>query len=278
MDSVKITLIANAGVIIEYRDQQLLIDALHEGHRFYQGTPPEAMQALLDGQPPFKSIKALVVTHNHADHFSTRFTLPVLQRYRDAEFIADESSAEALRQAYQNEGEPFDDSRIQVMPWSLPNAEERATSTYERVLPARIETGPFTIQPIPFEHEGHRYIGFPNIGLMITVAGLNILNPGDARMSAENFAILASHLPPIDVAIVMFPYIATSRGQNLVRDVIRPRSLIAVHWPDPERDQEHLNEHAARFFERNKDSMMQTWFLKRYLDSVSFNEIPINAI
>ena len=56
MSMVKIMLVANAGIMIEYNSQQILIDALHEGHRLFPATPPEAIRQLLDGKPPFKSI------------------------------------------------------------------------------------------------------------------------------------------------------------------------------------------------------------------------------
>ncbi len=271
VNEVKIILIANAGILIEYQDQQLLIDALQEGHRLFPPTPPQAMTALLEGREPFKDLKAVMVTHNHPDHFSTRLTLPVLARHRGTRFIADESSAAALLQASREASTGFDPERIAVMPWQLPDAEIRAAGAFERVLPPQIKLGPFTIQPVPFEHEGQRYATTPNVGLMIDVAGCHILYPGDARMSPDNYAILANHLPPVDIAVLMFPYIATSRGQNLVRSLIRPRSLIAVHWPDPERDHDQLTEHARRYFDRTRDSLMQTWFLERYLDTVSFS-------
>lgn len=274
VDQVKIMLIANAGILVEYQGQQLLIDALHEGHRLYPATPPEAMQALLDGREPFREIKAIVVTHNHIDHFSAPLTLSVLERYRETDFISDASSAEALLKAAQDVTKLFDKSRLFTMPWQLPNAEDRAVGAYEHFLPACLVAGPFTIQPVPFEHEGKRFVDVANVGLMITVGGLNILYPGDARMSAENFAILANHLPPVDVAVLMFPYIATSRGQNLVRDVIRPRNLIAVHWPDPVRDRDQLSHHAQRYFERTKDALMDTYFLEHYPDSVQFDSVP----
>jgi len=277
VDQIKITLIANAGILVEYRGQQLLIDAVHEGHRLYPGTPPEAIQALLDGREPFHDIKAVIVTHNHVDHFSPQLMLPVLERHRDTDFISDESSAAALLKVAADTTRLFDKSRMIVMPWQLPNAEDRAFGAYDPFLPACVVAGPFTIQPIPFEHEGKRFEEIANVGLLITVGGLRILYPGDARMAPDNYAILTRHLPSIDVAVLMFPYIATSRGQNLVRDIIRPRNLIAVHFPDPSRDREMLTKHAQRYFEKTKDMLMSTWLLERYLDSVSFDSVPILA-
>ncbi len=270
MDSVKITLIANAGVMIEYQDQQLLVDALHEGHRLYPSTPSAAMQALLDGAPPFKDIKALLVTHNHLDHFSPRMTRTVLQRYPEIDFIADEASVEAMCEAGEETSDPFDRSRVTAMPWQLPSQEDYADGSFKRMLPAVIHKDPFVIQPIPFEHEGRDFKHVANVGVMISVGGVNILYPGDARLSPENFSILTRPLPPVDVAIVMFPYISTGRGQRLLREFIKPRNLVVVHWPDPKRDRDKWIENARRYYERTRDSLMQTWFLEQYLDTVAF--------
>ncbi|MGI6298154.1 MAG: MBL fold metallo-hydrolase [Saccharofermentanales bacterium] len=270
MNSVKIMLIANAGIMIEYREQQLLVDALHEGHRLYPGTPPAAMQALLDGAPPFKEIKALVFTHNHLDHFSPRLARSVLQRYPDLDFIADEVSVAAMRTAGEETDDPFDHSRMTAMPWQLPTQTSYADGSFIRSLPPAIHKGPFSIQPLPFLHEGRGFQDVANVGLMISVGGVHILYPGDARISPENFAILTRPLPPVDVAVLMFPYISTSRGQRIVREFIKPRNLVVVHWPQPEHDREKWIENAHSYYERTKDSLMQTWFLEHYLDTVGF--------
>ena len=68
----------------------------------------------------------------------------------------------------------------------------------------------------------------------------------------------------------MFPYISTGRGQRLLREFIKPRNLVVVHWPDPKRDRDKWIENARRYYERTRDSLMQTWFLEQYLDTVAF--------
>jgi len=266
MSTVKIMLIANAGILIEYQDQQVLIDALHEGHRLYPGTPPEAMTALIEGHQPFKNLKAIVFTHNHIDHFSARLTLTALQHRPEALLIADESTADAfLDWSASTSGLP-DRDRIRIMTANKGQAEQSV------VVP------PFTFTPIQFEHEGRRFVDIVNIGFLVTVGGLRILYPGDARISAENYTPLArlqdsiqiqdAIQKPLDAAVLMFPYVATGRGQSLVRDVIKPRRLIVVHWPDPSRDSQDFIGHAQAYFERTKDSLMETFFLKHYQDTI----------
>ena len=254
---IKIMLVANAGISIEYNGQQILIDALHAGHRLFPATPPEAIRQLLDGLPPFESVKALLFTHNHIDHFSAPLALQVLQRYPEMSFISDQPSAASLLDLSHSERAGLDSSRIQAIPWFEADV-------------FRTRVGEFSIEGLSFEHEGSRFAEIPNIGYLVTIKGRTILFPGDARMAPGNFEQLASFQQPIDTAVVMFPYISTGRGQTLIREVIKPRRLIVVHWPDPSRDSQQFTDSAKRYFAKTKDQLMETFFLEKYEDSVEF--------
>lgn len=257
MSMVKIMLVANAGIMIECNSQQILIDALHEGHRLFPATPPEAIRQLLDGKPPFKSIRALLFTHNHIDHFSASLALSVLERYPEASFISDQPSAASLHDRSLTESPGLDRSRIQTIPWF--GVEDYQASV-----------GEFAIRGLSFEHEGSRFADIPNIGFLVTVGGKTILFPGDARMAPGNFGQLASLRQSVDSAVVMFPYISTGRGQSLIREAIKPNRLIVVHWPDPTRDSQQFTDSAKRYFAKTKDQLMETFFLEKYEDSVEF--------
>lgn len=289
MSTVKIMLVANAGILIEYQDQQVLIDALHEGHRLYPGTPSEAMAALIEGKHPFKHLQALVFTHNHVDHFSARMTLAALQHHPETQLIADEATIDAFLDLSASITGLPDRERIRIVtahadqhtqndnqPCTYALADDnQQPSTNSLAKPYQIVVPPFTFTPIRFEHEGRRFADIVNIGFLVTVGGLRILYPGDARISAENYASLACIQDPIqnpiDAAVLMFPYVSTGRGQSLIRDVIRPRRLIVVHWPDPDRDTQNFIGHAHAYFERTKDSLMETVLLKHYQDTIEIS-------
>lgn len=219
------------------------------------------MTSLLEGKYPFKHLKALVFTHNHVDHFSARLTLAALRHHPETRLIADEASIDALLDLSASTTGLLDRKRIRIVTASADQAES-----------ASIAVPPFTFTPIRFEHEGRRFADIVNIGFLVTVGGLRILCPGDARISAENFASLACLQDPvqnpIDAAVLMFPYVSTGRGQSLIRDVIRPRRLIVVHWPDPSRDTQNFIGHAQSYFQRTKDNLMETVFLRHYLETV----------
>lgn len=72
-EPVALTLTANAGTLIEYRGERLLLDGLHDSrdHAFSR-VPPEMLEDITAGRGVFHNIRALVFTHLHPDHFSDR--------------------------------------------------------------------------------------------------------------------------------------------------------------------------------------------------------------
>jgi L-ascorbate metabolism protein UlaG (beta-lactamase superfamily) len=67
-----VTYIANCGFLDSCRGKAVLIDAIfNSGYRQYL-VPPAALKAdMVAGKAPFTRIDALLVTHEHADHFNS---------------------------------------------------------------------------------------------------------------------------------------------------------------------------------------------------------------
>lgn len=78
---LRVKLIANAGLFLEYGDTTMLLDGIfgREEHVF-SNYSPEVWQDMLDGRPPFHKIDYLLFTHAHPDHFSPEMTLTYLQK------------------------------------------------------------------------------------------------------------------------------------------------------------------------------------------------------
>lgn len=80
-EKLKVTLIANAGVLVEYAGTKILLDAIYgsEGHSF-SNLSAELWQSMLTGVPPFEKIDYLLFTHTHPDHFSPEMVKEFLMR------------------------------------------------------------------------------------------------------------------------------------------------------------------------------------------------------
>ena len=78
---VRATLISNAGLLLEYREVKLLVDAIYHTTDPFSTPPPAAWSAMLAGEPPFDGVDTLLFTHDHPDHFSPERLMQYL-RYR----------------------------------------------------------------------------------------------------------------------------------------------------------------------------------------------------
>lgn len=80
MKKLRATFLSNAGMLIESSGTTLLVDPLYEktGHPF-SPMPEELRRQIIDGQPPFRKIDYLLITHLHPDHFSETEIIKYLQ-------------------------------------------------------------------------------------------------------------------------------------------------------------------------------------------------------
>lgn len=79
-DPIRLTLVANAGVLLSWRGTTLLLDGIFggEGHPFSYPAR-ETLEAMRRGAPPFERLDYLLFTHAHPDHFSPELTLDFLR-------------------------------------------------------------------------------------------------------------------------------------------------------------------------------------------------------
>ena len=103
--SLRVTLLANAGLLLQYHDVSMLLDGIYgsEEHAF-SDLKPDVWEKLLLGQPPFEQIDFLLFTHVHPDHFSPEKTMQFLEKRSvkgvflpDAPEIEESGLAEFLR-------------------------------------------------------------------------------------------------------------------------------------------------------------------------------------
>lgn len=78
--TLRVTLVANAGVLLEYQGTTLLLDGIYgpENHPFSNLTP-EVWREMREGKGHFKKVDYLLFTHAHPDHFSPEMTLEYLK-------------------------------------------------------------------------------------------------------------------------------------------------------------------------------------------------------
>ena len=81
-NEISITLLANAGLLIQYNSFTILLDALQKSENTpFSPLPPTLWQGILRGGSQFPRVDALLFTHLHPDHFCAEMTLHYLKQH-----------------------------------------------------------------------------------------------------------------------------------------------------------------------------------------------------
>ncbi|MDD5646057.1 MAG: MBL fold metallo-hydrolase [Candidatus Bipolaricaulis sp.] len=93
---VRVTYVGNAGFLVTVGDYRVLIDAMFDGFPGGYTLPANVEQALSSAQPPFDGVDLILVTHNHADHFSADMVRRHMEANPGAVLVAGRQVTEQL--------------------------------------------------------------------------------------------------------------------------------------------------------------------------------------
>ena len=204
-----ITLTANAGVFLRFGEKgpKIGIDALHDTKtpEFSCLSPEQVGEifALLDGDAP----DALLVTHDHPDHYSAELSERVMQRYKDCRVIK---------------------------PWSAPEKEKRS---YE------VKGAEITALPLPHRF-AERFPGVENYAFLIEYAGKSVFVSGDAEPLSDEMLKLSETLRP-DAVLLPFLWVTFSKHRRVL-DAMAPKNTAFLHLPFPGQDDFGYNSAALK--------------------------------
>lgn len=211
---VKVTYIANEGVMIEAGDDKILIDGLHRKYLDEYAYPPDDLREQMEtAKGEFKDIDLLLFSHIHGDHFSVESARRHLLNNSEAVLATSPQIVDAVRKDF---GELSKiEARIEPIPW-----EWKTEHTYGKQVKIRF---------LGLSHGTGRHATIQNFGHVIEAGGLKFLHLGDADMSDENFDVFDLEKAGIDVAFIPYWYLLSERGRELVDRQFNPKRIIAVH-------------------------------------------------
>jgi len=195
---LKLTLTANAGVILNYGEEGPIygIDALHDtkGLEFSCLSEVQIKNTfdLFDKTAP----NALLTTHNHVDHCSLRLLDEAAERYG---------------------------CQI-IKPWSEPGNRYKMYTKNGNTVAAI---------PLPHRYAPH-YPEADNYGFVIDIGGKTVFTPGDAEPLSEEMTKFAQNFHP-DMAILPFLWVTLGRCRKML-DVLAPKNIAFMHLPFEEQD------------------------------------------
>lgn len=175
-EKLRVTLIANAGLLLECAGTTLLLDGIYgsQGHAF-SPIAPEMWQAMRRGEPPFEKIDYLLFTHAHPDHFSPKMTRQLLERRTIKGLF--------LPQAALEEGSGLG---VFLREREIPTAllSERADHAVYHV------EQDITVRAISTRHLDKKYAQIEHFCYLIGFGAKQVLFTADVDYTTETFALL----------------------------------------------------------------------------------------
>ena len=223
MGTIHITLVANAGLLLESGGRKLLLDGLHsQENGMFSPVPPCIREQIMKRIPPFDGIRWVAFTHFHEDHFD----LDLVNRYLQ------EAAPEML-----------------VMPEDTPNGvssklKAGVCSTEAIELPMgqcrsiRLwETG--SLAAFPSRHAGREYETASHLCYVLEADGKKVLILGDSDYDSVFFKQMAGAME-FDAVIANPLFLHLPRGRRVFTQSIRTKEIIFCHLPFAEDDQIHF--------------------------------------
>ncbi len=234
---IEVIYTANAGVLVSVKDTHILIDGLCKEERLiYTDTPDDLAHKIIFGAPPFKKIHALLYTHAHPDHFSASMTDALLNNHHETCLIAGKEVLEKL------------------------SADSRKAATSLAHL-KEIQYPQLSVHPIKTKHINRARDEVEHYAYLVKISGVTIFILGDAEPEVDNFNEVDFSTHSVDLAIAPFPYVSTFRGQRIIRDLIKPKKMIAIHFPSKEKDTYNYRLSSEKMYDRTRARFIPTIFV-----------------
>ena len=255
---IRITLLANAGLLVEGAGFRLAVDALHEPQPGpFSGLPPETIAQIRQDQAnPLGQLDALLFTHAHGDHFSASLTEqslrqdPVGQLWLPRAALHQSVNLEAVARTQSQQLHVLGQA-THPTPQRAPLARQPQPDSEGVDSP---QGGASSIEAFRLTHAGKAYAAVEHYGFLITLGGRSLLFAGDGTAEPEAYeSILAGR--PLDLAVLNPLFILLLAGRRLIQTVLKPRQILINHIPFADEDPEGLREQVRRDLERHGDHL-----------------------
>ncbi|WKY43964.1 MBL fold metallo-hydrolase [Eubacteriaceae bacterium ES2] len=253
--SINITYISNAGVLLSIGDVTLMLDGLcGSDGQYYSATPKAIAARIIASEMPEEKIMATLYTHGHCDHFSKDLNLAFLVSNPNTVLIAGS------------------DIRNTIEANAITNKKEVKNKIFTSNINPLITFSDqdLVIQPLATVHMGKEYRNVEHFSYYISINSRRILYLGDVELAPENFSHFDFSQNPVDLLMAPFPYMSTFRGQNIIRDIIKPKEIAIVHLPQAQDDINDWTKQTVKMLDRAKQPFPPTTLLDTFGKDYSF--------
>lgn len=214
-ESVDITFLANAGVLMEYRGTTILLDGVFSKRdNPFSPLPAGCWEQMLGREGMFRKVDHLLFTHRHPDHFSMDMTVRYLTENTVSSVCLPKDPAEPLQ----------------------PRIAHREIPCMEIAASGKIfcyqATPHITVYGLPTVHLDEKYADVPHLCYLITFDETCVLFTADVDYRKESLSTLAQvPLRAVFMNPLFFHDVCSGRKHGLCAE-----EIVVYHIPFPQDD------------------------------------------
>jgi L-ascorbate metabolism protein UlaG (beta-lactamase superfamily) len=212
---LEVTYIANEGFLISMGGTKLLIDALYKTKN-YPSPSDDVAASMIEGVSPFADVDYVLVTHDHADHFSAEMVSRFLRHHPGTHFIASSEACAKLASDSASGG-------------------RRSGVDLKMGQHLTIRGKKAEIVVLRLDHSGSRDIS--NLAFLVRSNGYTIMHVGDALLAHNEENLRALDWSSYDVDLLFVEHFDRSTpAQDIIKNLIKPRQVVLMHIPAGEEE------------------------------------------
>ena len=244
VEKLEVYYVANAGVLLVWKDKKLLIDAIHQPYSsYYRPTPDSLLNKMMEGRAPFDDIDVLLISHVHGDHFHAKTVASFLAANPMTQLVGAPQMRDSLA-AISNDFSLLQD-RIHTFSY------QSGQSHFLEISGIKL-----TLYDLIHGHDRNKWV--ENLASIVELGAHRILHVGDPDLSVAPFD--AFHFEEQNVTLGLLPdWLLTSKtAKQLVDSRIAPQEIIAVHvspqWEKDSREKMNVYFPEATLFTQPMES------------------------
>jgi len=225
--ALTITYVANEGFLITAGGRAVLVDALFRpSPGGFGARPGDALIAqMTQGAPPFARIDALLVSHDHQDHFDPALVQAFLARHPETTLLSTGAICATVAAA----GGPA--ARMRRIRIDLGASAVESVAGMS-VKAARVRHGGEPSFPLNFLPASCAGTTTENLAWLVTIDGRKFLHVGDAWTEGKVKTYRKLGLPAERIDVLFLSYFDFSGATAaFVKNELKPRYIIAMHVP-----------------------------------------------
>ena len=236
-DLISVTLIANAGLLIQGKNHRFLIDGIHhDKNQPFSVVGKEKLNQMINGSGQYQDVEYILYTHCHSDHFSEKYTKAYLEKNHVLTLFMPKTYLDGHGDFKKN----LPSNKTQVV---------KLQGGLGELIPYESQDE-IKIMAFKSLHLGEEYQGEDHYCFLLSIGDKNILITSDADYDALTFKSALEGIK-IHTMVVNPLFYNHKAGREMIYNLIRPKEIIIYHIPFEEDDKYNLRRLTKRDMDKH---------------------------